>query len=299
MPTSHAPHDAGSDPRRLIPLAVWSALGLIAVVLLSRSATGAFARPVPPIVPCLLGVTALALSLWAWWWDDRLRRDANAYDRSVRGLIALLPALAIGITTSGGASSAIGVLLGLGLISAAAVLAVSWELHPRLALGRLQQFTDNLPRPLWGERVGVRGAESPTQPEPVVAPDVPSPLVASESPQTLEAAPDSAFSDPGVSQHLTRRTTPDGLDCLEALLRVTFAAAEREAVIHLPLHPPFPNPPEVECEPLDDADLTFKVTTAQPYGVRIEVRRGGEYDEASTFAVGVALHARKAAEAAA
>ena len=84
------------------------------------------------------------------WWDDRLRRDANAYDRSVRGLMALLPALAIGITTSGSASSAIGVLLGLGLISAAVILAVTWELDPRLALPRSQQSADNLPRPLWG-----------------------------------------------------------------------------------------------------------------------------------------------------
>jgi hypothetical protein len=302
MPTSHAHRSADVDLRRLIPLAVWSALGLIAVVLISRSAAGAFTRPLPAIIPGLIGAAALALALAAWWWDDRLRRDANAYDRSVRGLMALLPALAIGITTSGGASSAIGVLLGLSLIAAAVILAVTWELDPRLALPRSQQPADNLPRPLWGERVGVRGAErieAPDGLEPVAVPVIPAQeRVACGPDSAADPQLDSAFSDPGVSQHLTRRTTPDGLDCLEALLRISFAAGERESVVHLPLHPPLPGTPEVECEPLDDADLTFKVTTAQAYGVRIEVRRGGGYDEACTFAVGVALHARKAAEAA-
>ena len=282
MPTSHAPHRANVDLLRLIPLAIWSALGLLAVVLISRSAAGTFTRPLPTIAPGLIGAAALALSLAAWWWDDRLRRDANAYDRSVRGVIALLPPLAIGITTCGGASAAIGVLLGLGLISAAAVLAVTWELDPRLALRGPQPFSKPGP------------AVNPAAPPPVILPPA-----SSEPDLTAEPQPDSIFSDPGVSQHITRRTTPDGLDCLEALLRIPFAAGEREAVVHLPLHPPLPGPPEVECEPLDDADLTFKVTTAQPYGVRIEVRRGGGYDEPCTFAVGVALHARKAAEAAA
>jgi hypothetical protein len=303
MQTLHSQHTTEIDLSRLISLAVWSALGLIAVVLISRSAAGAFTRPLTPIIPGLIGAAALALALAAWWWDDRLRRDANAYDRSVRGLMALLPALAIGITTSGGASAAIGVLLGLGLISAAAVLAVSWELDPRLALPRSQQPADNLPRPLWGERVGVRGAErieAPDGLEPVADPVIPAQeRVACGPDSAADPQPDSAFSDPGVSQHITRRNTPDGLDCLEALLRISFSAGEREAIVHLPLHPPLAGPPEVECEPLDDADLTFKVTTAQPYGVRIEVRRGSGYDEACTFAVGVALHARQAAEAAA
>jgi hypothetical protein len=300
---SHSPHQTDVDLRRLIPLAIWSALGLIAVVLISRSAAGAFTRSLAPIIPCVIGAAALALSLAAWWWDDRLRRDAAAYDRSVRGLTALLPALAIGITTSGGASAAIGVLLGLGLISAAAVLAVTWELDPRLALRPLREFAHKLPRPQWRERAGVRGAERVEMPaglEPAAGPVIPAQdLVSTEPDLAAEPQPDSAFSDPGVSQHITRRTTPDGLDCLEALLRIPFAAGEREAVVHLPLHPPFPGPPEVECEPLDVADLTFKVTTAQPYGVRIEVRRGGGYDEPCTFAVGVALHVRRAAETAA
>jgi len=109
----------------------------------------------------------------------------------------------------------------------------------------------------------------------------------------------SPFADPGVSQQVTRRITPDDLDCIEALLRVTFAAGEREAVVHLPIHPPLPGVPEVECEPLEEDDVDFKVTTAQPYGVRIEVRRHTEYDDARTLAIGVALHARKTAEAAA
>ena len=267
MSTPHAPRGADIDLRQLIPLAVWSALGLIAVALISRSAAGAFTLTLPPLIPCLIGGVALALSLTAWWWDDRLRVDSNAYDRSVRGLVALLPALAIGVTTSGGASAAIGVLLGLVLISAAVVLTVTWELDPRLALRPVDDRSHHAPR--------------------------------DETPDRSHHAERDVYDDPAVSQHITRRTTPDGLDCLEALLRIPFAAGEREAVVHLPLHPPLAGPPEVECEPLDDADLTFKVTTAQPYGVRIEVRRGGAYDEACTFAVGVALHARKAAEAAA
>ena len=79
-----------------------------------------------------------------------------------------------------------------------------------------------------------------------------------------------------VTQWLTRRTLQTGDDCVEGLVRVEFAADEKQTVVHLPFSPPFSHSPEVDCEFEGIDNCRARVTTVHPFGARIELRRSGE-----------------------
>jgi hypothetical protein len=80
-------------------------------------------------------------------------------------------------------------------------------------------------------------------------------------------------------QQFVRRQTSDGCEQIEAVLLAHFAPGERETVVHLPIHPNLKGSPHVECEPLDGSPVSTTVTTVQPYGIRIEVKRTAPTDE--------------------
>lgn len=73
-----------------------------------------------------------------------------------------------------------------------------------------------------------------------------------------------------------------GGEMIEGRVRVTFAAGEKRAYVHLPFQPPLAGLPDVECEPTDDSNIRVKVAVRQPYGIRLEVRRPDATNQTTT-----------------
>ncbi len=78
-----------------------------------------------------------------------------------------------------------------------------------------------------------------------------------------------------VLLRITRRREPDGAESLAGIVGLEFAAGQKTAVCHVPVSPPFDEPPEIECEAVEgDESVRVKTAFAAPYGFRIEGRRG-------------------------
>jgi hypothetical protein len=90
---------------------------------------------------------------------------------------------------------------------------------------------------------------------------------------TLAAEVEPAEAIPGnLSQQLTRVRAADGSESLHALARADVPAGDRLAVVHLALCPPLEGPPELTAHAIDADDADVRITAAETYGVRLEVR---------------------------
>jgi hypothetical protein len=72
-------------------------------------------------------------------------------------------------------------------------------------------------------------------------------------------------------QQLTRERTEDG-ESLHAIVRSSFVAGDRLAVVHLAFSPPLTKAPQLAAYAIDDSGAEARVTAAETYGARIEVR---------------------------
>jgi hypothetical protein len=75
-----------------------------------------------------------------------------------------------------------------------------------------------------------------------------------------------------VLQQLSRLREADGGESLHALAVAEIAAGDRQAVLHLAFCPPLESPPELTAHALDADDADVRITTAETYGARLEVR---------------------------
>ncbi len=73
-------------------------------------------------------------------------------------------------------------------------------------------------------------------------------------------------------QQLTRERTTAGNEALHALVRATCTPGDRLAVVHLAFCPPLDSAPRLTAHVLDDSGAEAKITLAETYGTRIEVR---------------------------
>jgi hypothetical protein len=73
-------------------------------------------------------------------------------------------------------------------------------------------------------------------------------------------------------QQLTRESNANGGESLHALVRVSCTAGDRLAVVHLAFCPPLAATPKLTAHALDDSGAEAKVTLAETYGARIELR---------------------------
>jgi hypothetical protein len=76
-----------------------------------------------------------------------------------------------------------------------------------------------------------------------------------------------------VDQQWTRARDDDGQAYVEGMARVTFAAGQRTAHLHLAICPPLEHPPEVEAEQVAGPPAQVQVGLTLPQGVRVDVRR--------------------------
>ena len=249
---------------------IWSGTAILALTTLSREAAGTLSAGISPFGGLLIAAGVLSVNLLLWWWSLPVTSAESTRGQIARGSVAVYPSLILGIVLTGTSTAAMLGVLAIVAIGLASVVVVS------------QQSAVTL--------------EAPNR-APVGAPDV---QIAESFPESLEpTGVVDGFSDPTVNQQIIRRRTDGGHDTLEALLRLEFAADQRELSIHLPIQPAFEGSPQVDCEPLDDTDITLKVAAIHAYGVRIEAKRAGDLEEPASIPIGILIHSVAKVEAAA
>jgi hypothetical protein len=220
-------------------------------LLASRALAGAFDVPVGAAVPIVTTTIALLGSLAAWWlfqWaNDRRRGKSLSPGRALGvGLSSLAAPALIGWATTVNASPfAAGIVTGILVLGLTAVVVCE------------------------GMRLTPDAPHSPARPPEKLAPSAVHPL----------RPPAALLSEAGLMQQFVRKQAADGCEQIEAVLLARFAPGERETAVHLPIHPNLQESPHVECEPLDGSPVSATVTTVQPYGIRIELKRTAATDE--------------------
>jgi hypothetical protein len=94
-----------------------------------------------------------------------------------------------------------------------------------------------------------------------------------DSDLAVYSPPTERSDDEQTRQWMTRQSLPGGIDQIEGAIRVSFAAGQRTASVHVPFSPPFATVPTVDCELTGDEPARWKVSVVYPYGMRIELKR--------------------------
>ena len=265
------------DARNAVPDArCWGAIALAGASLLATTlcvglAIGGY---VPPSVPAYVGITlsllVLALNLAAislafgrtrCLWIERL---------AACGVGLVGPCLTAFAWSGGGWGTLVwvGVLLVLGLVAS-----VLWVAGPQL-------------------RMAEREADSPVSATTAAPGDVTT--RDSSMREDSRTQPSAPASDAAIVQRM-ERSVDGGEELIAVEWRVEFAAGETSRAVHLPITPPLAAAPEVECEPLDDAEVDVTVGACHAYGVRLDVRRTGPSTAATGALIGVQLRSPAAA----
>ncbi|MEW4528657.1 hypothetical protein [Maioricimonas sp. JC845] len=255
------------SPGQFIAWLLWLTVATISLFIAGRAIAGSFERSPSAFFALSATLLALAATLSAWWLDAQSPRQREPRSLLATGAFSVLLPIGLGLCLAGPATPAtLAVLLLLALTGLVGVGAVTWRLAgPVLSVAGAV------------EPAAVSSAEFESEPLPVEPEETPIDDWAEETP----------LDDESVQQQLTRRRLPDGLDVVEAVMRVRFAAGQKHVVLHMPLWPPLAPPMEVECEPLSDHDVRIEATLVRQYGSRIEVTRTGSLDEAEDVTIGV------------
>jgi len=124
-----------------------------------------------------------------------------------------------------------------------------------------------------------------------------SPMVAVQSARQDNSADDEDARE--AWQQLTRTRQSDGTEVIEGMLRVEFAAGQKQAAAHVALTPSMDSLPDIECEPLNGEGIEASVDAVYPHGFRVEVRRVGTADSSETVDIGFQGSASRASDHAA
>jgi hypothetical protein len=90
-------------------------------------------------------------------------------------------------------------------------------------------------------------------------------------PQPIAHPADETETPAGLVQQLTR-VREGGRESLHAMVRAEIPAGDRLAVVHLAFCPPLQAPPELTAHAIDLENAEVRVTQAETFGVRLEVR---------------------------
>ncbi len=258
---------AGSLPqarlvRPLVRAAVFSCgtvLFLAAIVLWSRRATGAISTPLPVSALLAVGLVVAATAMAARFvW----KQTAPTRGSTLAVFFFLtLSALAFTAAASLPGSAPIG-LVGLWLVVVGEEL---WAWWPRRTVASTPVETTSSPPP---QQVPV--TDNRQRFEQAVADSSLGTDVAQEH----------------VTQQLTRLVESDGTERVVGWMRVSFAAGQRLASVHLAFCPPFARAPEASLERLEGPQVRIKRIQAFPYGARFDLKLG----EPAEHATDVLLH---------
>jgi hypothetical protein len=251
-------------------LGVWTAITLVATVLVWRRTSGAFAVPTNAWVPCLSATVAAMLCLAAHAALHLHSRPVMPRRKHIFAAAAslLLPAT-IGWVLWTSSSALVGGYLAM------------LELICTLALILIRDLYRTVER-----QAGA--AETAGTMQPSEGPLVPRARADSEEPlsadEISERSAAARLEDPSILQWMTRRQLDDGGEVIEGSLRLDFPIGQKLAVAHVPFIPPLPTRPQARCHVLSDFDGRASVAAAFSYGIRIEARRNAA-DEPATLEI--------------
>ncbi len=265
------PPRSRDDFRVVFAMTVWSAITLIAAVLISRRVGGAFRADMGAVAPCLAATAAVLFSLVANALWCAANSTASGRNQIVASAVTLIPPLALAAALWTSPSAFIGgYLAALFVLSALATIVIR-DLSPSAA-GRTRRFRTDMrkepvPSPITDQRAGypprgdAAGASCPLDGAPE----------ASDSLAVDERIDEEAGEgDPSILQWMTRRQLADGAEAVEGSVRIHFGPGERSAVAHVSFIPPLSDRPRAECQVLADFDGRVRIGVAQAYGLRIE-----------------------------
>lgn len=266
-----------SERNRQAAVLIWSSLIVVTVLLLSRRVSGGIENIVS-VWPCVL-VSFLATMLSGFGWMTFRQRIGTSSLRTepIAAVIAWLPTWLSGAALLPSDSAlARGWLVGIASLSA-----VGLVLSSQTSSARPQEVpaADRMPT---SDRldVGIRTTLA-----------APSDLSVFD-PVAMERSDDS------TTQWMTRQTRPDGVDQVEGAIRITFAAEQRAASVHVPFSPPFAAVPQIDCEAIGDDPVRWKVSVVYAYGMRVELKRESSSEPGETELSYTAICESKATEAA-
>ena len=245
------------DERRLLAaVRLWSLSILMCTVSIGLALARVLPPSIPVYVPILLSTLVLALNICGVWLTFDGGTFGSVECRAAAALSLVGPLLTAFSWTTGGWGVLVWVLF---LLVAGLATGELWEARRR-------------------------------QPQPEIT-DKDSDPVADLSQHSGEVAVavDSLQPDEECLQRIVRRTEA-GVETIEFEAMVGFQPGEQHVSFHVPIVPPLSAIPDVECEPLDDAEIVLQIDSAYTYGVRIACRRKSA-EKASQVRVGVLLSA--------
>ncbi len=299
--------------RRALALAVWSAVTLAAVVVVSRRLAGAFSpREAGAALPCLASTVAILLSLAAHTlWRSAQSAQATIRRQAVAIGVTMVPAFALGAALWTASSAFVGGYLGgLFLVSGLVALSIQ-DNRPFAMVWTIIDGTapDSREKSVSREshRAGSAEIHASAMPTEITLLDddassrVPREGVEVGRDEVLaDEADEEIEKDSSIVQSLTRRQLADGSELVEGAVRVAFADGEKTASAHVAFVPPLNGRPQADCQIISDFDGRAKIGLAEAYGLHIEVRRAESSDsEAATVDVAFSTQTRAAQSAAA
>ncbi len=271
-------------------IAVWSAIILIAAVLVSRRLAGAFVTELGAATPCVAGTVTLLGSLAAYVLWCAANPTASGCKQAIAAGLTILPPLAlVGALWMSTSAFVGGYLSALFMLSALATI-FARDLVPGVARRTESCAIDNrLVEPRVPITVGVQH-ESPDNMSTVLRPldtqaDLAAPMDMDEpiEDEAVEA-------DLSIIQWMTRRQLADGAESLDGSVRIHFGPGERFAVAHISFVPPLSDRPHADCQLLADFNGRVRIGVALAYGLRIEARRPEPAAQATSVVVGFSAH---------
>ncbi|REJ86860.1 MAG: hypothetical protein DWQ34_26645 [Planctomycetota bacterium] len=256
----------------LLATVVWTGIAFLVCGALGRAAAAAVSVALSTALAGSLAVCGLAASVSAWWIHRPERRSSeNHRSDYATGLAAVLGPMLLGL-----------ILVGESPLAVACVLLLSFGATGGIACATVSPgpFREAIGLTEW---VGQSDRESSVLNE---GQDASEPGI--DGGESAVGLDEGFVLDAGVVQQMTRRTH-DGTDELECVFRVEFAAGQRETSVHIPIWPAFYEIPNVECEPLDESDVSTTAAAVHTYGVRIDIRLPQASGERQTVLVGVQM----------
>lgn len=245
-----------AERNRQTAILIWSSLIVVTVLLLSRRMVSGI-DAVPSAWPSVL-VTLFATLLSGLGWFSFQQEFAIRTSRTglIAAMVAWLPTWLSGVALLPSDSPvARGWLVGIAALSAAGIaLNLASPIRPSASMTEDHRLAN---RESELGRVTEIAARTPILPSDL---------------SVFDPVMDERSSDL-TTQWMTRQSLPGGVDQIEGAIRISFAAAQKVASVHVPFSPPFAAVPQVECETIGDDPARWKVSVVYAYGMRVELKR--------------------------
>ncbi len=262
-----------AERNRQAAVLIWSSLIVVTVLLLSRRVAGGIGN-VSSVWPSVL-VSSLATLLSGFGWASFQQQTASRSLRTeqIAAVVAWLPTWLSGVALLPSDSTlARGWLFGIAALSATGMaLSVSTSLkRERRVATEAPSFARRVSEVGHLSKVVDRMTTSPLSADPNLG--VRATVAAPSDLSVFDPVAEERSGD-STTQWMTRQSLPDGTEQIEGAIRVSFAAGQRAASVHVPFSPPFATVPQVECETDGDDPARWKLAVVYAYGMRVDLKR--------------------------